>query len=393
MIFVNKSQKNYFRDFFKDIFLYMDKPLLLMIFLVFIISSFAVYSASHDEIQKFYQHLRNLIIAATLIIILARIPSVFLEKLAIPTYVITILLLIATEFFGETINGATRWINLGLIKMQPSEIMKIALPLLMAWFIQKHDGLNSKTNWFFCVFLFLLPVFLILRQPDLGTAILIIISGMVLLFFAGMPWKVVFFGLSICAIAVGMLLTLGDTVCQDGIRWPGLREYQKLRICTLLDPMSDPLGAGFHTIQSVTAVGSGGLIGKGWLQGTQTQLAFIPERATDFVFSGFAEEFGFLGSLILVMLYSGITLRGLWISLGAPTQFARLLAGTLSLMTFTYACVNIGMVTGLLPVVGIPLPWVSYGGTALITLSVGTGLIMSVARDRSVTTQGFSLQR
>ncbi len=370
----------------------MDKPLLLMIFLVFTISCFAVYSASHDEINKFYQHLRNLIIAATLIVILARVPSVFLEKLAIPTYVLTILLLIATEFFGETVNGATRWINLGFIKMQPSEIMKIALPLLMAWFVQKHDGLNSKSDWLFCVFLFLLPVFLVLRQPDLGTAILIIISGLVLLFFAGMPWKVVFFGLSIFILGISMLLILGDSACQVGVQWPGLREYQKLRICTLLDPMSDPLGAGFHTLQSVTAVGSGGFIGKGWLQGTQTQLAFIPERATDFVFSGFAEEFGFLGSLILVVLYCGITVRGLWISLGAPTHFARLLSGTLSLMTFTYACVNIGMVTGLLPVVGIPLPWVSYGGTALITLSVGTGLIMSVARDRSVTTQGFSFQ-
>ena len=392
MIFANVSPTKRLTNVIKDVFTTMDKPLLFMIFLVFLISCVAVYSASHDEIHKYYQHLRNLVIAASLIVILARIPSVFLEKLAIPTYVITIFLLMATEFFGETINGATRWINLGFVKMQPSEIMKIALPLVMAWFVQKNDGLNTKRDWFFCVLLLLLPVTLILRQPDLGTAILIIISGLVLLFFAGLSWKIVLFGVCMFTISVTLLIVFGESICQEGINWPGLRQYQKLRICTLLNPMSDPLGAGFHTIQSVTAVGSGGFIGKGWLLGTQTQLAFIPERATDFVFSGFAEEFGFLGSLILVLLYCGITLRGLWIALGAPTQFARLLAGTLSLMTFTYACVNIGMVTGLLPVVGIPLPWVSYGGTALITLSVGTGLIMSVARDRSFTTQGFSFQ-
>lgn len=392
MIFSKRTSNSRTKGFLNDVFVSMDKPLLLMILLVFLISGFAVYSASHDEINRFYQHLRNLAISAALIVILARVPSVFLEKLAIPTYLITILLLLATEFFGERINGATRWIDLGFIKMQPSEIMKIALPLIMAWFVQKNDGLNSKSDWVFCAFLLLLPVILILRQPDLGTALLIIISGLVLLFFAGMPWRVVFFGLSVLVLTISLLFIFGDLACQEGVQWPGLREYQKLRICTLLDPMSDPLGAGFHTIQSVTAVGSGGFFGKGWLQGTQTQLSFIPERATDFVFSGFAEEFGFLGGLVLVLLYCGITIRGLWISLGAPTHFARLLAGTLSLMTFTYATVNIGMVTGLLPVVGIPLPWVSYGGTALITLSVGTGLIMSVARDRSFTTQGFSFQ-
>ena len=393
MILEKKHHKTQIFSNLNGLFVSLDRPLSLMILMVFTISCFAVYSASHDDIQKFYQHLRNLFIALVLIMLLAKIPSVFLEKLAIPTYIATILLLLATEFFGETVNGATRWINLGIVKMQPSEIMKISLPLIMAWFVQKNDGLNSKSNWLLCALLLFLPVFLILRQPDLGTAILILISGLVLLFFAGMKWNVVIFGVLALCTFITLLLIFGDSVCKDSVNWPGLREYQKLRICTLLDPMSDPLGAGFHTIQSVTAVGSGGIIGKGWLLGTQTQLAFIPERSTDFVFSGYAEEFGFLGSLILILLYCGITLRGLWISLGAPTHFARLLAGTLSLMTFTYACVNIGMVTGLLPVVGVPLPWVSYGGTALITLSVGTGLIMSVARDRSVITQGFSFQQ
>ena len=208
-----------------------------------------------------------------------------------------------------------------------------------------------------------------------------------------MPWKLVIFGFLCFLLFVTLLIAFGDLACAENVDWPGLRNYQKLRICTLLDPMRDPLGSGFHTLQSITAVGSGGFFGKGWLQGTQTQLAFIPEKSTDFVFSGFAEEFGFFGALILILLYGGITLRGLWISIGAPTDFARLLGGTLSLMTFTYACVNIGMVSGLLPVVGVPLPWMSYGGTALITLGVGLGLIMSIAKDRSTTTQGFSFQR
>ena len=200
-------------------------------------------------------------------------------------------------------------------------------------------------------------------------------------------------GLTLIVILLLSLLIFGDRFCAENMAWPGLREYQKLRICTLLDPMRDPLGAGFHTLQSITAVGSGGIFGKGWLEGTQTQLAFIPERSTDFVFSGYAEEFGFFGSLLLILLYAGITLRGLWISIGAPTDFARLLGGTLSMMTFTYACVNIGMVTGVLPVVGVPLPWMSYGGTALITLGIGVGLLMSIGKDRSETTQGFSLQK
>ena len=375
------------------IFAYLDRPLTIMILMVAMISCFAVYSASHDEISRFYSHLRNIFIALILIVILSHLPSVMLEKFAIPVYVASIFLLIATELFGETVNGATRWINLGLIKMQPSEILKIALPLLMAWFIQKSEGLNSKRDWFFVLILFLLPVVLVLKQPDLGTSILILISGLILLFFAGMPWKLVIFGFLCFLLFVTLLIAFGDLACAENVDWPGLRNYQKLRICTLLDPMRDPLGSGFHTLQSITAVGSGGFFGKGWLQGTQTQLAFIPEKSTDFVFSGIAEEFGFFGALILILLYGGITLRGLWISIGAPTDFARLLGGTLSLMTFTYACVNIGMVSGLLPVVGVPLPWMSYGGTALITLGVGLGLIMSIAKDRSTTTQGFSFQR
>jgi rod shape determining protein RodA len=231
-----------------------------------------------------------------------------------------------------------------------------------------------------------------LNQPDLGTAILVAASGIFVLYLAGMSWRLIALvggGISLVLIT---LVVFGDSLCTAGVDWPGIREYQKQRVCTLLDPHRDPLGKGFHILQSMTAVGSGGLWGKGWLKGTQAQLDFIPERDTDFIFAGFAEEFGFLGAAILVALYLALILRGLWISLGAPTPFGRLLAASLALTIFTYAFVNLGMVTGLLPVVGVPLPFMSYGGTALITLGVGMGLIMSIARDRSQVTQGFSLQ-
>ena len=206
-----------------------------MILGVSIISCFAVYSSSHDEIIRFYQHLRNILIAGLLIIFLSHIPSVIIEKFAIPAYITTILLLLATEFFGETVNGATRWINLGFITGQPSEILKISLPLLLAWFVQKSEGLNSKRDWAFVLLLFLLPLIMVLRQPDLGTAILLFISGTILLFFAGLPWRIIVIGLTLFVVFLLALLIFGDKFCAESIAWPGLREYQKLRICTLLD--------------------------------------------------------------------------------------------------------------------------------------------------------------
>ncbi|MFM7284421.1 MAG: FtsW/RodA/SpoVE family cell cycle protein, partial [Betaproteobacteria bacterium] len=194
-------------------------------------------------------------------------------------------------------------------------------------------------------------------------------------------------------LGVLLLIVFGDAACADGVNWPGLREYQRQRVCTLLDPMRDPLGKGFHIIQSIIAVGSGGIFGKGWMQGTQTHLEFIPERTTDFLFAAYSEEFGLLGNLLLLSLYAGLILRGLWIAIGAPTLFSRLLAAAISLTIFNYAFVNMGMVTGVLPVVGVPLPWMSYGGTAMVTLGFGAGILMSIARTRSQTVQGFVLQR
>jgi len=259
--------------------------------------------------------------------------------------------------------------------------------------LHRVEGLRSIQHWFMAVLLLMVPTAFILAQPDLGTAILVFSAGLFVLFFAGLPWRLVLVALGIAVIGVLLLIVFGDVACADGVNWPGLREYQRQRVCTLLDPMRDPLGKGFHIIQSIIAVGSGGIFGKGWMQGTQTHLEFIPERTTDFLFAAYSEEFGLLGNLLLLSLYAGLILRGLWIAIGAPTLFSRLLAGAISLTIFNYAFVNMGMVTGVLPVVGVPLPWMSYGGTAMVTLGFGAGILMSIARTRSQTVQGFVLQR
>ncbi len=373
-------------------FFAMDQPLFFIFIGLAGLSLLAVYSASHEEPERFFNHLRNLVVAAFIMLMLAQIPSTWLQKVAIPLYGLGLVLLLAVALFGDTSKGATRWLDLGITRIQPSEIMKIAMPLMLAWVVQQREGLRTLRDWLVVAGLLAIPVLVILNQPDLGTAILVAASGIFVLYLAGMSWRLIALvggGISIVLI---ILVVFGDSLCTQGVDWPGIREYQKQRVCTLLDPHRDPLGKGFHILQSMTAVGSGGLWGKGWLKGTQAQLDFIPERDTDFIFAGFAEEFGFLGAAILVALYLALILRGLWISLGAPTPFGRLLSASLALTIFTYAFVNLGMVTGLLPVVGVPLPFMSYGGTALITLGVGLGLIMSIARDRSQVTQGFSLQ-
>jgi len=373
-------------------FFAMDQPLFFIFIGLAGLSLLAVYTASHEEPERFFNHLRNLVVAAFIMLMLAQIPSTWLQKVAIPLYGLGLVLLLAVALFGDTSKGATRWLDLGITRIQPSEIMKIAMPLMLAWVVQQREGLRTLRDWLVVAGLLAIPVLFILNQPDLGTAILVAASGIFVLYLAGMSWRLIALvggGISIVLI---ILVVFGDSLCTQGVDWPGIREYQKQRVCTLLDPHRDPLGKGFHILQSMTAVGSGGLWGKGWLKGTQAQLDFIPERDTDFIFAGFAEEFGFLGAAILVALYLALILRGLWISLGAPTPFGRLLSASLALTIFTYAFVNLGMVTGLLPVVGVPLPFMSYGGTALITLGVGLGLIMSIARDRSQVTQGFSLQ-
>ncbi|MCK6394873.1 rod shape-determining protein RodA [Zoogloea sp.] len=312
----------------------------------------------------------------------ARTPPPRLMSIALPLYVVGILLLIAVALFGDVSKGARRWLNIGITRIQPSELMKIAMPLTLAWYFQSREGMIRGRDFLIAISLLLLPVGLIAKQPDLGTAILVTASGFFVLFFAGLTWRLILPVAVVGIVAVASIVAMGDTICQPGVDWPGLREYQKHRVCTLLDPTSDPLGKGFHIIQSTIAIGSGGVVGKGWGNGTQTHLDFLPERHTDFIFAVLTEEFGLVGALIVVVIYILLIFRGLFIAAGAPTLFSRLLAGALTLIFFTYALVNMGMVSGILPVVGVPLPFVSYGGTALVTLCLGVGMLMSIQRHR-----------
>ncbi len=357
------------------------------------LSLLILYSAGSELEGRFAAHVRNLGFAFVLMWLMAYVKPGALARAALPVFIVGLLLLIAVALVGESSKGAQRWLNLGFTRIQPSEIMKIAMPLMLAWLVQRYEGLSCVRHWAVAIAVLAVPTFLILNQPDLGTAILVFAAGFFVLFFAGISWKLVLTALAVALVGLFALIFFGDAACADGVSWPGFREYQRQRVCTLIDPMRDPLGKGFHIIQSVIAVGSGGLVGKGWLQGTQTHLEFIPERSTDFVFAAFSEEFGLLGNLLMISLYTVMVLRGLWIAIGAPTLFSRLLAAAISLIIFSYVFVNIGMVIGVLPVVGVPLPWVSYGGTAMVTLGLGAGILMSISQTRSKTVQGFILQR
>jgi len=324
-----------------------------------------IVSASNLSAARVTGQLANMLIALGVMWLFASIPPHFLMRLALPLYVVGLLLLVAVALFGDMIQGARRWLDVGVTRIQPSELMKIALPLAMAWYFDRHEKTLRIANYAVAAVMLAVPVALIARQPDLGTAVLITATGFFVLFLAGLSWRVI----AGAAVAGAAALPLV---------WSALRDYQRQRILTLLDPSQDPLGAGYHTIQSMIAVGSGGWFGKGWLNGSQTHLDFIPERTTDFVFAVFAEEFGLLGCLALLLLYLAAISRGMFITANAPTLFARLLCGAITLIFFTYAFVNIGMVTGILPVVGVPLPFVSYGGTALVSICVGFGILMSV---------------
>jgi rod shape determining protein RodA len=272
-------------------------------------------------------------------------------------------------------------LNIGIV-IQPSELLKLAMPLMLAWWFQKREGQLRGLDFGVAGLLLLVPVGLVAKQPDLGTAILILSGGLYVIYFAGLSWRLILPVLLAGLIGVTALIGSADAICEDDVQWPGLRDYQKHRVCTLLDPTKDPLGKGFHIIQGMIAIGSGGVTGKGLLKGTQTHLEFIPERTTDFIFAAYAEELGLLGVLGLICTYTFVLLRGLMIANEAPTVFTRLLGGSLTLCFFTYAMVNMGMVSGILPVVGIPLPFISYGGTAMVTLGLSMGMLMSIARSR-----------
>ena len=365
------------------VFTGFDGPLSLAILLLAGAGLLTMYSAGFDHGTRFVDHGRNMLIAFGILFVVAQVPPQRLMALAAPLYLVGVALLVATAIFGITKKGATRWLNLGIV-IQPSEILKIAMPLMLAWWFQKREGQRRVSDFVVAGLLLLLPVGLVIKQPDLGTALLILAAGMYVIFFAGLSWKLVIPAFVLGAAAVIAVIVAEPHICQPGVNWPLLRDYQQHRICTLLDPTKDPLGKGFHIIQGMIAIGSGGITGKGFMHGTQTHLEFVPERTTDFIFSALGEEFGLIGALVLVLAFVFLIFRGLMIAAEAPTTFTRLLAGAISLSFFTYAFVNMGMVSGILPVVGVPLPFISYGGTAMVTLGVALGMLMSIARSRGL---------
>ena len=338
-----------------------------------------MYSSGFDHGTRFVDHGRNMLLAGFIMFVVAQVPPQRLMTLAVPIYTVGVGLLVAVALFGITKKGAQRWINVGVV-IQPSEILKIAMPLMLSWWFQRREGQLRPLDFIVATVLLAVPVGLIMKQPDLGTTLLVLATGLSVIFFAGLSWKLIVPPVVIGIVAVALIVGFESTLCANGFDWKVLHEYQKQRICTLLDPTKDPLGKGFHIIQGMIAIGSGGLGGKGFMQGTQTHLEFIPERTTDFIFAAFSEEFGLLGNLCLISGFIFLVLRGLAIALEAPTLFSRLLAGAVTMIFFTYAFVNMGMVSGILPVVGVPLPFISYGGTAMVTLGLGLGILMSISR-------------
>jgi len=348
---------------------HVDPPLLLAICLLLTVGMVTLYSASNQSFDRMETKLFNIGVAFAVMWLVANTPVTQMLRLAMPAYLVALALLVAVALVGDVRNGARRWLDLGVISIQPSELMRIALPLALAWYFDRYESTLRLRNFAIAAALFVLPVLLILRQPDLGTALLIASSGCYVLFLAGLPWKVIF--------ALGALAIAGMPLA-----WSLMHDYQRTRVMILLDPSQDPLGAGYHTIQSTIAVGSGGWFGKGWLEGTQTHLDFLPERTTDFIFAVYSEEFGLLGNVILLLLFLLVIGRGLMITVNAPSVFTRLVAGSVTMTFATYAFVNMGMVSGILPVVGVPLPLISYGGTALVSAFFGFGLLMSISTHR-----------
>lgn len=358
-----------------------DGVLALAVALLICGGMLVMYSVGFDNGNRFYDHGRNMLIALGVMFVVAQIPLQRLSALAVPLYTVGVALLLAVALFGITKKGATRWINVGVV-IQPSEIMKIAMPLMLAWWFQKREGALRPLDFAVAGLILLLPVGLIMKQPDLGTALLVMASGLAVIFFAGLSWKLILPPILLGAIGIVTLVVMEPQWCAPDVDWKILHEYQRQRVCTLLDPTRDPLGKGFHILQGMIAIGSGGVWGKGFMQGTQTHLEFIPERTTDFIFAAFSEEFGLVGVLCLAAALLFLITRGLKIALEGPTLFSRLLAGAVSLIFFVYGFVNMGMVSGILPVVGVPLPFISYGGTAMVTLGAGLGILMAVARAR-----------
>ncbi len=324
-----------------------------------------LFSASGESFGRLGNQLANILVALCVMWVAANVAPQHLLRLAVPVYVVGLGLLICVALFGEVSNGARRWLHVGVTRIQPSEVMKIGVPLMLAWYFDRYEAILKFKDFVVGAVVLAVPVLLIALQPDLGTALLVSAAGFFVLFLAGLSWK--FLG----AMAVAGAASLP-------VLWGMLHDYQRQRVLTLLDPEQDPLGRGYHTIQSTIALGSGGVFGKGWLNGTQARLDFLPERTTDFIFAVYSEEFGLFGNMILLVLFLLVIGRGLYIAANASTLFSRLLAGAITLTFFTYAFVNMGMVSGILPVVGVPLPLISYGGTSAVTILFGIGILMSI---------------
>ena len=363
------------------IFQGFDGPLVFAILLLAGAGLMTMYSVGFDHGSRFASHSRNMMLAAGVLFVVSQVPPQRLLALAVPMYVLGVALLLAVFLFGIQKKGAQRWLNVGVV-IQPSELMKVAMPLMLAWWFQRREGQLKPLDFVVAGLLLAIPAALILKQPDLGTTLLVMASGMAVIFFAGLSWKLIVPPVLLGLVGVVILIAMEPQWCAPDVDWRVLHEYQRQRVCTLLDPFKDPLGKGFHIIQGMIAIGSGGVWGKGFMQGTQTHLEFIPERTTDFIFAAFSEEFGLVGTLGLMAAFLFLLIRGLIIAVDAPTLFSRLVAAAMTANFFVYAFVNMGMVSGILPVVGVPLPFISYGGTAMVTLGVCLGILMSVAKSK-----------
>jgi rod shape determining protein RodA len=352
---------------------HLDGFLMGALTLTLLLALFVLYSASGQSLDRMSAQMTNILVALTALWLFANLPPQHLERTALPLYVLGLVLLVGVALFGEITMGARRWLDLGVARIQPSELLKLAVPMMLAWYFARREDTLRMADFGVAAVLLAMPVVLVMKQPDLGTSLLISASGFYVLFLARLSWKLMA-GLAVALAAAAPLA------------WTLLHDYQRRRIEILFDPYQDALGAGYHTIQASIALGSGGIAGKGWLQGTQSQLDFLPERHTDFIFAVFGEEFGLVGNLLLLTLFSVIIARGLVIAANAQSTFGRLLAGSITLTFFTYAFVNMGMVSGILPVVGVPLPLISYGGTSLVTLMIGFGILMSIQTHKKLVT-------
>jgi rod shape determining protein RodA len=349
--------------------LHLDIPLLFGLVVICAIGLVVLYSASNQNISLVMRQGVRMLIALTLMVLVAQIPTIQLSRWSLWIYLAGVALLILVLTVGHVGKGAQRWLDLGLFRFQPSELMKLALPMVLAWYFSEKTLPPHFGRILIAITMIMVPVALIVEQPDLGTAMLVAVAGFAVLFVAGMSWRLI---LSFCLIAAMSAPFL----------WFHMHDYQRQRVMTFLNPEKDPLGAGYHIIQSMIAIGSGGLYGKGWLNGTQSHLDFLPERSTDFIFAVFCEEFGLIGVILLVTIYMLIISRGLHIAANAQQTFGKLLGASLIMTFFVYIFVNMGMVSGQLPVVGVPLPLISHGGTSIVTLMLGFGILMGIHTHR-----------